>query len=74
MSSKFPIVPPFIAITKATEPSVGLANFDFRLKKWHIAFGVPGLLAIVFALWAIKNMYRNYKRTGKFLSNPFSTQ
>ncbi len=65
MSSQLPIVPPFIAITKATEPTSGLANFDFRISKWHIALGIPGLIIAILVIWAANKAYKNYKRTGR---------
>ena len=72
MSSQIPLVPPFIAITKATEPARGFAGLDFQIKQWHIAAGVPGIIFIIVAIWYLRKLYMGHKRTGQYNMNPFA--
>lgn len=67
MSSKIPIIPPFVAITRATEPASGLASLDFQISKWHVSAGLAGIVAIIVAIWLINKGYKNYRRTGRIM-------
>ncbi|KAK9816126.1 hypothetical protein WJX74_005701 [Apatococcus lobatus] len=65
-SSQLPLVPPFVAITKATEPTASPLGVDVQVLKWHLKVTVPAVVVALIALLVAYRAYTNHKRTGRW--------
>ncbi len=65
-SSQLPLVPPFVAITKATEPTASPLGVDVQVLKYHLKVTVPAIVVALLVVYIVYRAYANYKRTGRW--------